>query len=840
MITSIRGEIFSQNAQQQNIPEHLDPIVKLFNIVVGDDQTHLEKKCIKALVASFKTHRLTYISQWNPAHLAKLKDLAHKTIMIHAIKPGYEELIEYFVNNKIAVDDSDLLGNTPLHYAVRRNVIQSIPLLLKHYSLIKLNKAMQSPLHVGIIEGRHEAVSALLKKGKDILIAVKEGRGTWTPLALAVKYGYNRCVDLLLNAESFFQEVGNSANLLHVAIQYRHPETVEYLLSSDKVMACLKEKEISFEKFIEKKNSDGQTPLSLAAKLGDVISIQLLVDKRASLETKDFYHSCPIHHAVKEGQYEAVRLLTLLGANITACDGEGKTPIEIVRNGNTSIERSIFDFLSSAEKEGFLSDEQKQILMKSSFEASKSYFDRSFFQASLSTSAGAYTRHIDIPAAGLEKPFDGRAKLFDQLKSFCLPKEWTPKTATPLALLTTSTIDKVEAAVAFAHGHAEKFSLIKYIHCTTKGSILKGYQELADFFHIIWEGEASIIQINRELEKAAFSKKPWFLILDDVKSNTIKTVPLPKKGGAILALSSENQPIWPDEEVVFEISSLKDSSHIQNQSPLHRAAQSGRMLNVAHLVMQGQNINEVDASNRTPLLISTQAGHDEIAVFLLDMGAKMNILINDTKDSVLHVAAMQGNAELLSYFLKHPASKTLINQGDYEGKTPLHKSVFGGDSKHACVDLLCKHGADVLAKTHHGYIALHWACKYGHLESTKILIEKKSPINLLNVNDDSPFDLAMKEEQYETVHYLLMTQKRLPKAEKRSNQSLADFYQYQIMQAQLGNHIEEQILYLISLINLYHGENKLQMSSKVLTETIELQRASLNNPNLERYLSRLQ
>lgn len=839
MISSIQGVTTAQNANQPKIPVHLDPIVKLFNIVVGDDLDNLEKKCIKALVASFKTHKLTYITQWNPAHLAKLKDLAHKTIMIHAIKPGYEGLIEYFVKNNVAIHDPDLKGNTPLHYCVRKNV-QSIPLFLNYYPFTKLNLAMQSPLHVAIIEGRHEALSAFIEKGcKDLLIAIKEGGGTWTPLALSAKHGYNKCVDLLLNKETLFQEVGNSANLLHVAIQYRHPETVEYLLSSEKVRTCLKEKEILFETFIEKKNSDGQTPLSLAAKIGDVISIQLLFDKGASLETEDFYHNRPIHHAVQERQFEAVKLLTLLGADIKVGNYEGKTPLEIVRNDDTSLGRSIFDFLSSFEKDEFLNGEQKQILMKSGFEAAKSYFERSLFQASTSTSLRAYTRYIDIPAAGLEKSFDGRAKLFMELERFCLPKGWTPKTATTLALLTTPAIDKTEAAVAFAHGHAENFSLIKYINCATKGSILQGYQELANFIHIVWEGETTIQQINREFEQASFGKKPWLLILDDVKSTTIKSIPLPKKGGAIIALSSENQTIWPDEEVVFEIPSLKDPNHVQNQSPLHRAAQSGRMLNAAHLVMHGAKPNAVDTSNRTPLFIATEAGHDDVAIFLLDMGANMTILNNDTKDSVLHVVAMKGNAKLLDYFLKQPASKALINQVDYEGKTPLHKAVFGGNSRHACVDLLCKQGADVLAKTNHGYIALHWACKYGHLESVKILIEKNSPIDLLNVNQDSPFDLAMKEKQYETIHYLLNTKKRLPKTEKRNDQSLGDFYQQQIHLAQSENLIEEQILYLISLIHLYHREKNLNMSSKVLNETMELQKKYLNNPNLEKYLSKL-
>lgn len=356
MTTCISESTVSQPLSELQLPKHVQPIVELFQIKIEGSIEEIEKQCIKALLNSFKTHQMTSISSCNLEHLEKLKDVAHKTLLIYSLKPGYEGLATFLIRNEVAIHDSDIFGNTPLHYAAKRNATQHIPSLLEHYGFVPLNQAKEAPLHISIKKGRYEALSCFLDRGKKILIPLKEEGITWTPLALAVKYGKQKCVDRLLDKELLsqlddnllFKEVGGIGTLLHVAVQYQHPEILEYLLYSKKVIDCLKAKENSFKKLIERKNSDGLTPLALAAKLGDVISIRLLHEKGAFLDTKDYYQYCPIHHAVQEKQYEAVKLLVMLGADSKAGDYEAKTPLEMIRNDTSKKGKSICGFLSSA------------------------------------------------------------------------------------------------------------------------------------------------------------------------------------------------------------------------------------------------------------------------------------------------------------------------------------------------------------------------------------------------------------------------------------------------------------------------------------------------------------
>jgi ankyrin repeat protein len=226
MISSVQENTnTSSSTHPVEIPEHVHHLVKLFKISTDGEPSTLEKRCIKGIVASFKTDQLTHISSCNKMHLTKLKDLSNKTLMIHAMKPGNENLVTYLIKNDIGTHDRDKHGNTPLHYAVKRNAIELIPQLY-HSGFGCVNNAGETPLHVGIKAGKYQAVATLLERSKGTHIPLKEEGITFTPLALAVKYGQKECADLLLNKDLLFQDVGAVGTLLHVAVQYHQPEMV--------------------------------------------------------------------------------------------------------------------------------------------------------------------------------------------------------------------------------------------------------------------------------------------------------------------------------------------------------------------------------------------------------------------------------------------------------------------------------------------------------------------------------------------------------------------------------------------------------------------------------------
>jgi ankyrin repeat protein len=71
---------------------------------------------------------------------------------------------------------------------------------------------------------------------------------------------------------------------------------------------------------INAKNSDGESPLQLAAQVGQKEILELLISKGADINTKDVVGWTPVIEAAREGHKEIVELLISKGANLNARD----------------------------------------------------------------------------------------------------------------------------------------------------------------------------------------------------------------------------------------------------------------------------------------------------------------------------------------------------------------------------------------------------------------------------------------------------------------------------------------------------------------------------------------
>jgi ankyrin repeat protein len=80
--------------------------------------------------------------------------------------------------------------------------------------------------------------------------------------------------------------------------------------------------------------------------------------------------------------------------------------------------------------------------------------------------------------------------------------------------------------------------------------------------------------------------------------------------------------------------------------------------------------NSIDMRGRTPLHTAVKAGHNNIAVLLLDKGATINAQ-NSVGRSALHFAAARGHNEIVELLLARGADPTLK---DIQGQTPLDQA----------------------------------------------------------------------------------------------------------------------------------------------------------------------
>jgi ankyrin repeat protein len=78
---------------------------------------------------------------------------------------------------------------------------------------------------------------------------------------------------------------------------------------------------------VRAQGADRGTPLHLAAAKGHAEIVSLLVKMGGDVQARDVHENTPLHFAAERGQTEAVRVLVENGANVLAHAGEGGTPL---------------------------------------------------------------------------------------------------------------------------------------------------------------------------------------------------------------------------------------------------------------------------------------------------------------------------------------------------------------------------------------------------------------------------------------------------------------------------------------------------------------------------------
>ncbi len=270
------------------------------------------------------------------------------------------------------------------------------------------------------------------------------------------------------------------------------------------------------------------------------------------------------------------------------------------------------------------------------------------------------------------------------------------------------------------------------------------------------------------------------------------------------------------------------------QTLLHIAAQAGLEENVLCLLQHGAFIDAQDLSKRTPIFLATVQGHRSIVQLLLQHKASVDI-VSIEKETLLHAAAFYGNTPLLQILLNHPLCQKLINAQDEDGKTPLHKAVWG-DPKPDVVDLLLAYGANPNATNHYNYTSLHWAAKHGHIKSSEILLSKGANVNAINTNQDLPLDLAIRYGQNEVVHFFLGTTQRLKKVDQPLPKDMIKHYQDCLLKAKEQNLIEEQIFYLEKISDELLRNNNFVTGAMILNSALALLQSHKKNLPFEHYL----
>ncbi|WP_341812443.1 ankyrin repeat domain-containing protein [Wolbachia endosymbiont (group A) of Conops quadrifasciatus] len=152
--------------------------------------------------------------------------------------------------------------------------------------------------------------------------------------------------------------------------------------------------------------------------------------------------------------------------------------------------------------------------------------------------------------------------------------------------------------------------------------------------------------------------------------------------------------------------------------------------------------NGFDINDGFPLHCAARKKSQEVLVFLIQEGAKVNLQGKDGK-TPLHYAAENGYTQIVKILL---AAKANVSMQDDRGFTPLDYAVYHGDREIEMVKSLLRAGAtNVQSKC--GFTPLHYVAQRGYVQIIETLLkEGHADVNVQDKNGKTTLHYATDRE----------------------------------------------------------------------------------------------
>lgn len=168
---------------------------------------------------------------------------------------------------------------------------------------------------------------------------------------------------------------------------------------------------------------------------------------------------------------------------------------------------------------------------------------------------------------------------------------------------------------------------------------------------------------------------------------------------------------------------------------------------------------------------------------------------------------------------------------------PLHFSAYHGNEER--VKFLLENGTDPNGIDERGCTSLHWAARGGHYTTAACLIHFGASIEIANLEDELPFDLAIRFDREDFLHFFLGTTDRLAK-DSAPTDDVEGSCAKRLIEAKKQGLVEEQIVLLQKISDLYIQDQSFCMGAKILNCAFSLLQSYLDSELLtERLLSKL-
>ena len=550
----------------------------------------------------------------------------------------------------------------------------------------------------------------------------------------------------------------------------------------------------SYENYITKHRDNYHSPLYLASFLGQIETIEWLLEQREDVNHVGGYYGCPLSAAATYGYQDAVKLMLASGANPNQSGGELGNPLQSAAAwGNEAVVTTLLASGAFVNQTG--GSWHAPIIAASRVhdpKISKAIVCR-LLQAGANVKittgngltalhAAAYMGLTEVIECLLEhgaeinaRDDDGRTPLYSACNG--------NNEEAIRALIDKGADVNAVSAIGMSplhelayHGSDALVNLLLDHGADVNARESHGYTAL---HKAAWEGHISTIELllSRGADVDARDVKDFTPLASAVMSGHTKAVAYLMTIGAN-TLPMKNDRAWTllhlasrdghEDVIKFLLANGSDVNAVDKNewTALHLAAQSGHEKVIEFLLANGSDVNAVDKNEWTALHLAAQSGHEKVIEFLLANGSDVNA-VDKNEWTALHLAAQFGHEKVIEFLLANGSDVNAVTQN---GRTALHLAASFRHEK--IIECLLASGSHVNAVDEEGSTALHFAAGSGHEKFIEFLFASGGDVNAVDKNEWTALHVAAFSGHEKVIEFLLANGSHVNAVDKEESTAL--------------------------------------------------------------------